>query len=151
MAEKSDQELLGALAGQVLPPASKLLGLRLVELDSEARRVVVDFDGKPEFCNPMGSVQGGFVTAMLDEAMAIAGVTANRFTHFVPTLEIKTSFLEPAKPGRLRAEAWVVRLGRSIAFLEGRLSDADGVLVATASATARLMPMNKADRGASQG
>jgi uncharacterized protein (TIGR00369 family) len=124
------------------PAASRLLGFRLIEADREAGRVVAEFTARPDFCNPMGSVQGGFLAAMLDDAMAVAALVKSDFRHVVPTLEMKVSFLAAARPGPLTAEGRVVQLGRSIAFLEGRLSDPDGRLLATASATARLVPFN---------
>jgi uncharacterized protein (TIGR00369 family) len=49
---------------------------------------------------------------------------------------MKVSYLSPARAGRLIAEGRVVRAGRARVFLEGRLFDAEGTLVATASATA---------------
>ena len=48
-------------------------------------------------------------------------------------LEVKTV---PAFPGRIVGEAEVVRAGRSIVFTQGQLFDAEGTLIATATATA---------------
>jgi hypothetical protein len=41
-----------------LPPAAKLLGWQVVKLDIDAREIELGFDGKPEFANPAGLVQG---------------------------------------------------------------------------------------------
>ncbi len=41
------------------PPSAKLLGWRLISLDTAAGEIELGFDGKPEFLNPMGIVQGG--------------------------------------------------------------------------------------------
>lgn len=54
----------------------------------------------------------------------------------MPSLEIKTSFTEPVRPGRLTGEGEEVRRGRQIAFVAGRLFDDAGRLVATATGTA---------------
>ena len=43
-------------------------------------------------------------------------------------------------PGVVRAQGWIVRLGRSIAFLEGRLLNAAGDVVATCTSTAKMVP-----------
>ena len=56
-----------------------------------------------------------------------------------PTLDLHVSFLRPARPGRFVGKARVVSLGRTIAFLEGELFDADGELVAKSTATARVL------------
>ncbi|NJR43174.1 MAG: PaaI family thioesterase, partial [Akkermansiaceae bacterium] len=55
---------------------------------------------------------------------------------FVPTLELKVSFLAPARQGRLFAEGRVVKAGRTIAFLEADLFDGDGKHLARMSTTA---------------
>jgi len=60
-----------------------------------------------------------------------------------PTLELKTSFHRPARAGKLYGDARVVHRDRDVIFLEGRLTGADGELIATASATARIVPFPK--------
>jgi acyl-coenzyme A thioesterase PaaI-like protein len=54
------------------------------------------------------------------------------------------NFLAPAKPGKLIGEATVTQLGRTVAFVEGRLMAANGALLATASTSARLVETAKA-------
>ena len=93
-----------------------------------------------------GVVQGGILAAMLDEGMALAAVAMDEFRTFVPTLELKVSFVAPARPGRFVVESQVVRKGKSVAFAEGRLFDAAGELVATASTTMRVVLREKARR-----
>jgi len=52
-----------------VPPCSRLLGWRLLDARPEQGWVRIGFDGKPEFCNPAGFIQGGILTAMLDDSM----------------------------------------------------------------------------------
>jgi acyl-coenzyme A thioesterase PaaI-like protein len=59
---------------------------------------------------------------------------------------LTVNFLAPAKPGPIIVEANVTQLGKSIAFVEGRLTAADGTLLATASASTRLVEAAKAIR-----
>ena len=54
------------------------------------------------------------------------------------------SFLAPAKVGPIIGEATVVQLGKTVAFIEGRLTDETGRLLATATANARLVEAGKA-------
>lgn len=129
--------LRGALDGSTpLPPAAALLGWEPLEL--APGRVRVRCTAREEFHNPQGNVQGGFLAAMLDDAMGPALYTLLPADAFAPTLELKVSFLRPAKAGALVAEGRVVHRTRSVAFLEGTLSDDAGNLIATASATARI-------------
>ena len=97
--------------------------------------VRVSYDIGAEFTNPGGSVQGGIVTALLDDAAAFAVIAMSRQPVYVPTLELKTSFFAAALPGMLYAEARVVKLGRTIAFVEADLTDASGKLLARMSTT----------------
>lgn len=122
-------------------PAGDLLGLEILSVDREAGTARVAFDAGPQLCNPMGALQGGFIAAMLDEAMAIAAVAQADFTIAVPTLDLRCNYLEAAQPGRLVAEGAVLRRGRSVGFLEGKLFDSEGKLLATAQATARIVPI----------
>jgi uncharacterized protein (TIGR00369 family) len=61
----------------------------------------------------------------------------------MPTLEMKTSFLRPALPGRLRAVGRVVKWGKTIAFTEGELFDDQGRLLAKATGTALPTPHSR--------
>jgi acyl-coenzyme A thioesterase PaaI-like protein len=48
------------------PPAAQLLGFRLIEIDPEEGTIEVAFTATEQFLNPAGTVQGGFLAAMLD-------------------------------------------------------------------------------------
>ena len=61
-----------ALDHLTAPPSSKLLGWHLLDARPRDGWVRIGFDGKPEFCNPAGFVQGGFLSAMLDDTMGPA-------------------------------------------------------------------------------
>jgi len=54
------------------------------------------------------------------------------------------SHLAPARPGPLFGEGSVVQLGTTIAFLEGKLFDAEGKLLTRATACARLLKSERA-------
>ena len=113
---------------------------RRLEMDGEAGRAVLEFTVKPEFCHSGGVAQGGFVTGWIDAAMAHAAIARHGTEVWVATLEIKISFFRPARPGTVRAEGWIERGGKATAFLEGRLLDAAGEVIAKGSSTARLVP-----------
>ena len=99
----------------------------------------VQFTARPEFTNPVGDVQGGFLAAMLDDTMGPAIVSTLEAGEFAPTLEMKINYLKAARPGVLVGEAHVVKRGRAVAFAAGELRDESGDLVATATATALIV------------
>jgi uncharacterized protein (TIGR00369 family) len=123
------------------PPAAATLGFKLLDIDPEEGTIRVQFDGKAEFLNPMGNIQGGFLCAMLDDTLGPALVATLPKDHFAPTIELKVNFIRPAKPGVLIGTARIVSRGGTIAFLAGELSTQQGELVATATATARIVPL----------
>ena len=125
------------------PKGSQLLGFNMLRVDRERMEVEVAFEGREDFCNPMGQIQGGFVTAMLDDCMSVAGLVASDFTCVMPTLEMKTSFLRPALPGGLRGIGRVLKWGRTIAFTEGELYDDQNRLIAKATGTAMPTPRER--------
>jgi uncharacterized protein (TIGR00369 family) len=121
------------------PPAAVTLGFELVAIDPEAGTIEVAFDASEAFTNPMGNIQGGFLAAMLDDTLGPALVATLAPGQFAPTLELKVSFMRPARPGRLVGKGRVAHRGGTIAFLEGTLATPSGQVLATASATARIV------------
>lgn len=121
------------------PPCATTLGWHLLDADPEAGTVRIGFRGGEEFCNPAGYVQGGFLAAMLDDTMGPAVLVRSDGRVFTPTIDLHVSFLNPARPGAFSGEGRVVQLGKTIAFVEGTLFDADARMVARATASARVM------------
>jgi uncharacterized protein (TIGR00369 family) len=119
----------------LMPPVTAHLGFQPIDYNPDTMTLECQFTAKPEFLNPNGSVQGGIVTAFLDEAMSGALFVAAGMGSIVPTLEMKTGFLRPLKTEKARAIGRVLKIGRSFGFLEGELFNEDGVLCATATAT----------------
>ncbi len=119
------------------PTGSQTLGFRMVSVSQATMSVEVEFDAKAELLlNPMKQIQGGYLCAMLDEAMSVACMVASGMTAVAPTLEMKTSFLRPGAPGKIRGVGRVVKWGRQVAFTEGELYDPEGRLLAKATGTA---------------
>jgi len=121
-------------------PVARLLGARPLACDPKAGRLTVEFTPRPEFLNLLGWIQGGILTAMLDMAMSFAVLCTLDRQHVVPSLEIKTSYLAPAKLAPVIGEGTLLRRGRAIAFMEGRLTDVDGNLLTTATGTGQIRP-----------
>lgn len=117
------------------PPCATTLGIRFTKVSPEEGAIEAEFEGRKEFTNPTGNIQGGFLAAMLDDAMGPALAATLKKGEFAPTLNLNVSFLRPGKVGRFQGKARVVRRGKDVCYLSGELLQ-DGELVATASATA---------------
>jgi len=92
--------------------------------------------------NPVGMIQGGFLAAFADSAMATATVTNLEGQRVYSTnTELKISYLRPAPVGSpLTCTARVIGGGRRVAFVEAEIADATGRLIAKASSTYLLTP-----------
>ncbi len=97
------------------------------------------FEGRPDESdyNPMGTVHGGYIAAILDSACGIAAHTGLRPFQAYTTADLKVSFLRPLteRSGVVRAIGKLVSIGRRAAFSEAELRDEQGRLCATASST----------------
>ena len=135
-----------ALDHLTAPPSSKLLGWHLIDARPDDGWVRIGFEGSKDFCNPAGFVQGGILSAMLDDTMGPAVFVMTDGKLYTATITMTVNFLAPAKPGPITGEADVTQLGKTIAFVEGRLMAADGSVLATATSSARLVETAKAVR-----
>jgi len=132
----SDAQMLARFqASTKRPPCSQTLGMKLTRVDQARLEIGLEFEAAPAFANPTGAIQGGFLAAMLDEAMSTCCIIASNVTMNAPTLEMKVSFLRPLFVGKASCTARIVKLGKTIAFVEAELFDPDGALAAKASAT----------------
>jgi uncharacterized protein (TIGR00369 family) len=127
-----------------LPTASKLLGWKLISIDPAVGAIQVEFAATAEFVNSVGTIQGGIIAAMLDDTMTPAAAAYLGGNYIVPTLEMKISFMRPARVGPLFGKGRVLHRGRDILFLEGVMKDKEDKLIASATATARMYDWPKA-------
>jgi len=118
------------------PPCARLLGFELLGYSIEDGWAEAAFTPRPEFANPAGSVQGGFVCAMLDDTMSFAASLSRRFEAMVPTLQTSVIYLRPTPMARVIARGEVLRFAASSVAMRGTLRDASGQVLAVATATA---------------
>jgi uncharacterized protein (TIGR00369 family) len=115
------------------------MGGKVVAIDQAQQTLTMSYVMTLDFCHSGNVVQGGFVTGMLDSAMAHAVFGSLGFICPLPSLEIKVSFLAPSFAGNFTAQGRVIRAGKSIVFLEGTLYDENGDINAIATSTAKII------------
>lgn len=125
-----------------IPRAAATLGAEVVVYDEIAVRIEMAFVATEDFTNPMGEVLGGFLAAMLFDTVGPALLASLGPDEFQETLDLTCSFLRPTRPGRIVGTGRVVARVDDFAFLDATLTDADGMTVATGTATARVIPMD---------
>lgn len=136
-----DAELLTRMRGRKAATTA-LLGLELEAIDSSAGTTRYRMEVTPQFCNPMGSLQGGIVTTALDDAAATAVIARSQRRVGVPTIEFKVSFYGPAKLGQtVWFEGRVLKFGRTVTFAEADMVDASGKLLARMSTSVMVVDL----------
>jgi acyl-coenzyme A thioesterase PaaI-like protein len=106
-------------------------GLHL-ELHAAADRCWTELVLPERFAGWEDIAHGGIVTTILDEVMAWALVERD---HWGVTARIAVEFKKPVPIGRLiRGEGWLVEARRRAITAAGRLTDADGTILATSEA-----------------
>jgi uncharacterized protein (TIGR00369 family) len=117
------------------PPFSQTTGIYLTEV-AEGR---VLFKGLPleGFLNPLGTIHGGWTSAILDSAMACAVHTTLAAGQGYTTVEMKLNFVRPILPnmGKVTCEGILIHRGGTLATSEGKLFDAEGRLLAHGTET----------------
>ena len=133
----SGLEFVRGLVTGALPLNSmaETLGYDIVEASSG--RVAIAARPTAAHLNPAGTVHGGFAATLLDSCMGLAVHSTLEQGFGQTTLEFKISLVRPVTPetGAVRAEGVVVFRGRRIGTAEGRLTDADGRVLAHGTTT----------------
>ncbi|MGD9943075.1 MAG: PaaI family thioesterase [Burkholderiaceae bacterium] len=106
----------------VQAPLLRAIGFDAVlRFDPSAGSVEVRYIARAEHTHSHGRiVQGGFVTAWLDSAMAFAA-RARDAQAGLASLDVNVSFLQGVGQGPVVARARVLRWGGRVAFLEAEL------------------------------
>jgi uncharacterized protein (TIGR00369 family) len=139
----SGLQLLTAIMEGTLPapPIQKALDFRPVEIAWGHTAFV----GNPkfEYYNPLGTVHGGYIAALLDSCMACAIHSTLEAGFSYATIEIKINYVRAitSDTGEVRAQGKVIHSGKRIATAEGRLLDSAGKLYAHGTTTCLILTL----------
>ncbi|QQO36915.1 PaaI family thioesterase [Bradyrhizobium diazoefficiens] len=125
-------------AAENLPPGAQLLGREWIGTD-ESGHAVIRFQAQVAFTNRHGTVQGGFLAAMLDSATGACGLARLSPDLTVVTRSLDTRFLRPAAVGAITARARVIEQTEHDMVVQAELIDAEGITVADATARLRIL------------
>ncbi len=114
-------------------PLLSALGAELVWFDPERRELTMRFSPDDLFRQGAGFIQGGAITAMLDFAMAFAGMAVSEPGKSITTANMTTSFYAPAAGRSYVATGRIDRQGRRIMFAAADLSSDERVVAAATS------------------
>jgi acyl-CoA thioesterase len=124
--------------GTSIGPLAELL--HITHDGAEGGRTQYSLQVTPELLNPHGVLHGGAVYTMVDYSMGGATMSVLPAGDICATIEIKINYLAGVRDGTLVCDTAVVKRGRRVVFLESRVSDERGQLVATASGSFAVIP-----------
>jgi len=125
-------------AAENLPPGAQLLGREWIGLD-ESGHALIRFQAQSTFTNRHGTIQGGFLAAMLDSATGVCALAKLAPDLTVVTRSLDTRFLKPAAVGAITARARVTEQTERDMVVQAELIDAGGITVADATARLRIL------------
>ena len=121
----------------------KLLKTKFLNFENDIYKFSLEFS---KAClNPFKTVQGGMITSALDE---ITSISVNIFTkdEYLPSsTDIHTTFHRPLFEGQILGTAKIIKLGKQIVSIEGRLYSPSGNIAASGLHTAVLVKTSEID------
>jgi uncharacterized protein (TIGR00369 family) len=123
----------------VLPPVTRTL--RLGTLDSWAPgSIKKTWSPDPDLLNVDGSLFGGYIAALADQALTFAAMTSVPDDMVFRTLNLSITFHRVGKAGPLKIDARVTSQTRQVISTRAEFRRPDGELIAEASAQQFLQP-----------
>ena len=140
--EMSGLEFVQGLVDGTLPLNTMAQTLNYDVTEVTWGRVVVTAEPTDSHLNPAGTVHGGLAATLLDSAMGLAIRSMLEKGVNSTTLEFKITLVRPITPetGLINAEGVVLNCGRRIGTAEGRITDAQGRLLAHGTTTCLIFP-----------
>jgi len=134
-------EIMRAIASGVVPapPVAVLLGMDCSAVEDGHVRFSAKAAAK--LTNPQGTVHGGIIATLLDTAMTCAIFTKLPSGKSCTTTDMSVQFVRPLAPddGEMRADGYVLNVGKTRATARAELTNAAGKLCAYATSGAAII------------
>jgi uncharacterized protein (TIGR00369 family) len=122
--------------GTVDIPVNRELGFQVEPTGDPTEGIAYTWTVPAELCNSAGNVQGGVLAAFADSLLGGASAAHLPEDEYPALAEMKISIMRSAAAGTtLTGKGRVLKRGRRVLFAEAEVWDADGKLIAKASAT----------------
>ncbi len=119
-------------------PSGKFLNFKFIKDENEIFLFEVIFP--PETASPLSLVQGGMIDAALDEATSMTAYIAFKEEKLPLTTDHHVLFHRPMPLGKATIQTKIIKYGKTVTTIEGKLFDQNEKLVATMLHTA--LPTN---------
>ena len=112
-------------------PSSLWMKGTLLEVDEGS--AAISYEIRKEMTNPLGTIQGGIMAALIDDTMGLAFYTLFQQNMFTTT-NLNVNFLFGAREGEIvTVKANVVRMGKKITNIECKVYNEKGDIITTAT------------------
>ncbi len=135
---------LKAIEAGLMPPPPVMATIGGSGIHVEPGSVTVDMKAETFHYNPLGGVHGGMIATLLDTAAACSVHSTLAVGEGYTSLDLTTKFLRPVTvdSGLLTCEGTVIQRGRRTALAQAQLTDEAGRLVAHATSTCMIFPVD---------
>jgi len=133
-----DNPIVAYLKNEINKPITKSvspssLWLRGTLLEIDEGFAVIRYQIRKEMTNPLGTIQGGVMAALIDDTMGLAFYSLFQQNMFTTT-NLNVNYLFGAKEGEdVRVEAKVVRIGKKIANVECKVYNDKNDVICTST------------------
>jgi uncharacterized protein (TIGR00369 family) len=122
-------------------PYHKFIAFRIEEIGQG--NSIISMSPSENTLNFSGFVHGGILYTVLDVAAFLACVSISPDDHLPATTNINVSVMRVISKGYLKVEAKVMKMGRRNCFIESRVIDEDGEVIAIGLITKAIVPFTK--------
>jgi uncharacterized protein (TIGR00369 family) len=140
--------LLDAIVARDLsagPPPPAVVTMRLPPIDGwQAEHVWGVWEVDPAMFQGTGVVFGGYLAALADSVSGLAMFTILADDEWFTTSDLRISFFRPVSKGKLEFVSEVIHRGRRQAHVETTLVNDEGKVVARATTTQVIIPVEGA-------
>ena len=119
-------------------PSGKFLNFEFIKEENGIFFFEIIFS--PETASPLNLVQGGMIDAALDEATSMTAYIAFKEEKLPLTTDHHVLFHRPMSLGKATMQTKIIKYGKTVTTIEGKLFDQNEKLVATMLHTA--LPTN---------
>ena len=116
-----------------MPGFWRVFGIAIEQADESG--VVLRMDVPDALMSPFGQVFGGAIAALFDTALAVAVARRVQAEDRIATLNLNVGYTNFTSERVLRCHAHVLSLRRTVAIVEGEITDESNTLVAKAVGT----------------
>jgi|TARA_B100002051_G_scaffold29812_1_gene23189 uncharacterized protein (TIGR00369 family) len=100
-------------------------------LKQEKEKFIFEVTFPSETLNPFGFVQGGMITSALDEVTSITVNLISEDKKLPNSIDLHTSFHRPVKLGKVIIESKIIKIGKNIVSIEGKLFNSENKIAAS--------------------